>query len=311
MTPKRCAANGRAEAAEAGDHLVEDEQDAMLVADRAEALEIAPGRGQDAGRSSHRLDDHRGDLAGAALGDDAQEVVRQLGAMLGLTAREGVALGIVGVAEVIDLGQQGSEGGAVIGDPADRKAAEIDPVIAALAPDQPHALGLAAGDVIGAGDLQRGVSGLASGIDEEDVAYAVGEDACQRLRRLERERVTHLERRGVVELDHRGRNRVGDLTAPVAGVDAPQARGAIQHLAAVGREIMHTLGAGEQARRGLELAVGRKRHPPCGQIGVAFPHGGKSASAGAVRLGGVRRGCRKEKGRPEDRPFVFLGEAGA
>ena len=107
-----------------------------------------------------------------------------------------------------------------------------------------------------------------------------GQDGGERLRRLEGERVAHLERRGVVELDHRGRDRVGDLAAAVAGVDAPQAGGAVEHLAAVGREVMHALGAGEQARRGLELAVGRERHPPGGQIGVALPHEGRVPAQG-------------------------------
>ncbi len=201
---------------------------------------------------------------------------------------------------------RGTEGGAVVGDSADRDAAEIDPVIAALAPDQPDALGLAAGDVVGARDLERGVGRLAARIDEEDVAHAVGKDGRERLRRLERERVPHLERRGVIELGHRRRDRLGDFAAAVAGVDAPQAGGAIEHLAAFGGEIMHAFGAGEQARGGLELAVGRERHPPGGQVCVVIPHEAESASVEGVRLAGARRGRWKEKGRPEDRPFVCL-----
>ena len=50
-----------AEPSEAGDHLVENEQDAMLVAKLAQALEIAFGRRQYTGRTCHRLDDHGGD----------------------------------------------------------------------------------------------------------------------------------------------------------------------------------------------------------------------------------------------------------
>ncbi len=52
---------GEAEAAEAGDDFVEDQQDAVLVADRAQLLQIALRRRQHAGRARHRLDDHRGD----------------------------------------------------------------------------------------------------------------------------------------------------------------------------------------------------------------------------------------------------------
>jgi hypothetical protein len=53
-----------AETAEASDHLVEDQQDAMLVADRTQALKIVLGWRQHAGRACHRLDDHCGDSRG-------------------------------------------------------------------------------------------------------------------------------------------------------------------------------------------------------------------------------------------------------
>ena len=48
---------GRAEATEAGDDLVEDQQDAVLVADVAQALQIALRRHENAGGTRHRLDD--------------------------------------------------------------------------------------------------------------------------------------------------------------------------------------------------------------------------------------------------------------
>jgi hypothetical protein len=68
----------RAEAAEAGDHLVEDQQDVVLVADRPQALQIALRRDQHAGRAGHRLDDHRGDVGGVVQGDDPLQVVGQV-----------------------------------------------------------------------------------------------------------------------------------------------------------------------------------------------------------------------------------------
>ena len=76
----------RAEAAEAGDDLVEDQQDAVLVADLAQPLEIALRRDQHAGRAGHRLDDDRGDGRGVVQRDDALELVGELGAVLGLAA---------------------------------------------------------------------------------------------------------------------------------------------------------------------------------------------------------------------------------
>jgi hypothetical protein len=56
-------------------------------------------------------------------------------------------------------------------------------------------------------------------------------------------------------------HRLGDLAPAVAGVHAPQARDAIEHLAAVGGPVVHALGARQQPRISLELAVGRERHP--------------------------------------------------
>ena len=95
----------RAEAAEAGDDLVEDQQDAVLVADRAQPLEVALGRDQHAGRAGHRLDDHRGDGRRIVQRDDALEIVGQLGAVLRYAARERVARKIVRVAQVVDADQ--------------------------------------------------------------------------------------------------------------------------------------------------------------------------------------------------------------
>src|SRR5690242_13531811 len=56
-------------------------------------------------------------------------------------------------------------------------------------------------------------------------------------------------------------DRGGDLLAAMAGVDTPQPRGAVDHLAAVDAGVIHALGGGEQPRRFLELPVGRERHP--------------------------------------------------
>ena len=84
-------AERRAEAAEGGDDLIEDEQDVVLGADRGEALEIALWRDQHAGGARHRLDDHRGDGRGVVQRDEALQIVGKLGAMLRLAAAEGVA----------------------------------------------------------------------------------------------------------------------------------------------------------------------------------------------------------------------------
>ena len=160
---------GVAEPAEAGDDLVEDQQDAVLVADRAQPLQVALGRGQHAGRARHRLDDHGGDGRGVVQRDDALELVGEMRAPVRLALAEGLVLAVVGGRQVIDAGQQRAEEFAVVDDAADRNAAEADAVIAALAPDQAGARAFAAHVVIGERDLERGVDRLRAGVAEEHV----------------------------------------------------------------------------------------------------------------------------------------------
>ena len=62
-----------AHAPEAGDDLVEDQQDAVLVADLAQPLQVALGRDQHAGRARDRLDDDGGDGRGVVQIDEAFE----------------------------------------------------------------------------------------------------------------------------------------------------------------------------------------------------------------------------------------------
>src|SRR4029079_18398728 len=50
------------------------------------------------------------------------------------------------------------------------------------------------------------------------------------------------------------------------GVDAPQPGRAVEHAAAVVGRVMRALGADDQARRLLILAVRRERHPECFEI---------------------------------------------
>ncbi len=251
----------RAETAEAGDDLVEDEQDAVLVADRAQPLEIALGRHQHAGGAGDRLDDDGGDGRGIMQGDDALKLVGELDAVLRLAAREGVAGGVVGVADVVDAGQQRAEHLAVADDAADRDAAEIDAVIAALAADQAEARALADDALIGERDLEAGLDRFGAGIGEEDVVDAGRHVGDQARRQLEALGVADLESRRIVELAHLGGDGFDDLRPGMAGIDAPQTRGAVQHLAAVGGAVVHALRADQHARRLLELPVGGERHP--------------------------------------------------
>src|SRR3979409_2327818 len=104
-------------------------------------------------------------------------------AVFRLAPGEGLLLAVIGVGKVIDAGQQRSEHLAVVDDAADRRAAETDTVIAALAADQAAAGALALDLMIGERDLERGIGGLRSGIAEENVIEPgrrqLGDAACE------------------------------------------------------------------------------------------------------------------------------------
>ena len=255
------AREGRAEAAEPGDHLVEDEQYAVAVADRAQALQIPLRRNQHAGGAGHGLDDDGGDGARAIERDQVFQRVGALGAPCGLAAAEGVALRRVGVREMGNVAEQVAELPPVVGDAADRQAAETDAVIAARPADQHGALRLARRLVIGQRNLQRGIDRFGPRVDEEHVVEIAGQQGGDARRQLELQRMPHLERGRIVHAFGLGADRLHDLGPPVAGVDAPQAGGSVEYAAAVGRAVMHPPRRFEQARRGLELAIGRKGHP--------------------------------------------------
>ena len=88
-----------------------------------------------------------------------------------------------------------------------------------------------------------------------------GRDLGEPLGEIERQRMAHVERGREVEVRQLPLDGGGDLAAAVAGIDAPEAGRAVDHLAAVDGGVVHALGGSEQPRRFLELPVGRERHP--------------------------------------------------
>jgi hypothetical protein len=193
--------------------------------------------------------------------DDAFEVVGKVAAPLRLALGEGLLLAIIGRRQMIDASEERAEEFAVIDDAADRNTAKTDAMIAALAADQAGATALAPDIVIGERDLERGVDRLRAGIAEEhpvEIAWRQRGDAAGQ---LERFGVSEMEGRRVVELGRLLADGGDDRIAIVAGVGAPQAGKPVDHRAAIGREIVHALGAGDQPRGALEGPVGRKRQP--------------------------------------------------
>ena len=88
MTSKAWLGERLADAAETRDHFVEYQEDVVLVADLAQALQVADGRQDHPGRSGDGLDDDRGDGGGVVQRDQALQLVGEMGAPLRQSARE-------------------------------------------------------------------------------------------------------------------------------------------------------------------------------------------------------------------------------
>ena len=224
-------------------------------------LQIALGRRQDAGRAGHRLDDDGGDGRGVVQGDDPLERIGEMAAPFRLALGEGLMLAVVGRRQVIDPGQQRTEEFAVVDDAADGNAAEAHAVIGALAADEAGARPLPAHVVVGERDLERRSTGLRARIAEEHVIEVGRREVGDARGELERRRMGETEGRGEVELRRLALDRLDDRLAVMAGVAAPQSRGAVENPAPLGRVIMHVLRAGDQPRALLEGAVRGERQP--------------------------------------------------
>ena len=182
----------------------------------------------------------------------------------GQAAREGIVSHVQRVREMIHAGQHGcTEELAVVDHAAHRHAAKTHPVIALFASDQAHARGVAAGALIGDGDLERRVHGFRAGVGEKYPVHARRRYLGEPGREFEGERMAHLERRRELHGAQLAPHRVGDLAPAVTGVHAPQPRDPIEHLATVRGPVMHPFGPRQQPRIRLELPIGGERHPEC------------------------------------------------
>src|SRR5215813_10457872 len=98
-----------AQAPEPGDHLVEDEQNAVARADLPQALEIAFRRHQHTGRSRHRLDDYRRDRRRIMQCAQPFELVGEFQTPFRLPAGERISFEVMRVADVVYTRDTGSE----------------------------------------------------------------------------------------------------------------------------------------------------------------------------------------------------------
>ena len=113
---------------------------------------------------------------------------------------------------------------------------------------------------VGQRDLHRGVGGFRAGVAEEHVVEIGRRQRRDPAGQLEGARMAELEGRREVELGRLLLDRLDDRVAVVAGVGAPQARGAVEDRAALRRVVVHVLGARDQPRPRLEGAIGGERH---------------------------------------------------
>ncbi len=251
-----------ADPAEGRDDLIEDQQDAVCIADLPQPLEIADRRRQDTGRARDRLDDDGRDVAAVVQHAQALEILGQFRAMLGQTAAEGVAPDVQRVPQVIDARQQRrAEDFAVRHDAAHRHAAEVHAVITLLATDQSRAVTFAFGAMVGEGDLECRVDRLRSGVREEHIRESIGchvDDALGQCKRLV---VAHLEGNRVVERGDLLLHGLDDLRVAMADAARPQARKRVVDAPAVTGRVVVAIGANDDTRRFLEVAIGRERHP--------------------------------------------------
>ena len=152
-----------AHAAKAGDHLVKNQQNAVLVADLTKTLQVALRRQVPTGAAGHRLNDHGSNVAGIVQRQDAVFEFKQqvfLPDRL-LVVDVGVVHRVVNETHMVHPRQQRRAVGLAVGrNAAHAHAAETHAVVAALAAYEHIAVAFAARAVVGQRHFERGVCRL-------------------------------------------------------------------------------------------------------------------------------------------------------
>ena len=160
-----------------------------------------------------------------------------------------------------DAGQRRAELAPVVHHAGQRHAAEVDAVIGALARNEHRASALSARLVIRQRDLHRRVNRFRAGIGEEDAVQIARGELGHSSRELEGARMAAQERRDEVEIGQLLMHGFRDFLATVSGRAAEHAGRRVDQLVAAIVPVVHAFAAHDEARRGLEFAVRRERHP--------------------------------------------------
>ena len=272
-------------AAEAGHHLVGNQQHAMTVAHRADQRPVVLGRHDDAAGALHRLGDEGGHGVGALEDDLALQQLGAEPAQFGGVLRVGVVVQ-PGRVDVEAARQQRLVGAAEVAVAVHAHAAKVHAVVALAQADELGAVGLAAQLVVLAGDLQRAFHRVRAAVAEHHRGHAFGlHQRHQPGRELDglhvrgaAERV--VERQRVHLRDHRVAHRL----VAVPQVGAPEAAHAVEQLVAVHVPDPAAFAAGNDVGRRRQHGLGVGHGVPDVLAVVGFERG-DVGGVGHVQLG--------------------------
>jgi hypothetical protein len=212
-----------AEPAPGADDLVGDQQDVVLVADLADALEVALGRREAAPGVLNRLHDHGGDRVRALELDAVRDRFGQvLSAVAGRQAVE------VRVRDVAAAGGERLERLAQRRDAGRRERAHRGAVVRGLACDDLRLVRVARELVVLADELEGGLDRLAAARREEHAVEVARGEPCDARGELDRGRMRVGPRREEAELAGLVGTGLGHLGATVADVHAEQRAQAVE-----------------------------------------------------------------------------------
>ena len=268
-----------AQTAKAGDDLVKNQQDAVLVANLAQALHIALWRDVPARAARNRLDDDRRHIARVVQHQDAVFQLQQgvFGPHRFFVVDVGMVDRVVDETHVVHPGQQLRPKRLAVGrQAAHAHAAEVDAVVTLFAANEHRAVAFAPGAMVSQRHFQGGVGGLRARIAKQHLVKVPRGHVGNHLRRFEGLVVAGLERRGVVQRVELLFDGFVDRLAVVARAHTPQARDAVDDFFAIVGGEVHALGTHEHSGVLAESAVGREGQPLVVHVQIGVGHGKNS-----------------------------------